>query len=419
MAHQIGSFRGLRFRTRGHTLTVGPRVGVYEIPFDSLGVASVPLGRKPRVFKIDCFLFNTNTEALAAEKQAFIQALETEGPGLLVHPDLPGTFSALIHQAVDVTESQESLNVVDIGFIAIEHRDREQPSPAEVSLGTKAAVVSASNNLGTAIGDAMETDVSVDGVADFVANANVTVLELVIDDLIAMNNDINSVLSIPGNLTGQIEQISLQLADLLQTPRKLYDTISGAIDEIARSINRIAPGGANDSIGSLKRAVAASSDLGSTAAPVPLVDTPSRLRQRQNQGAILIGFRAEAIRRMAESVVSMQYDSANSARDMGRRFVGAVESVLLDPVEDQEPAPSVRRGLIKLRTAISQHMAAKAGTLVELTTYTPPETLPVSVIAWTLYGDATRADEIVARNPDLISHPGFCRGGIPLEVAAV
>jgi prophage DNA circulation protein len=42
-------------------------------------------------------------------------------------------------------------------------------------------------------------------------------------------------------------------------------------------------------------------------------------------------------------------------------------------------------------------------------------TLPALVVAHRVYGDATRADEIVSRNR--VRHPGFVPGGIALEVA--
>jgi prophage DNA circulation protein len=40
------------------------------------------------------------------------------------------------------------------------------------------------------------------------------------------------------------------------------------------------------------------------------------------------------------------------------------------------------------------------------------------VVAHQLYGDATKADEIIARNRN-VRHPGFVRGGQALEVLSV
>lgn len=48
--------------------------------------------------------------------------------------------------------------------------------------------------------------------------------------------------------------------------------------------------------------------------------------------------------------------------------------------------------------------------------YTPRETLPSLLVAYQIYGDAGRADEIAARNTP--RHPGFLVGGNQLEVLA-
>jgi len=46
--------------------------------------------------------------------------------------------------------------------------------------------------------------------------------------------------------------------------------------------------------------------------------------------------------------------------------------------------------------------------------YSPPVTLPALVIAQTLYGDGSEADQIVTKNS--VRHPGFVSGGQTLRV---
>ncbi len=52
--------------------------------------------------------------------------------------------------------------------------------------------------------------------------------------------------------------------------------------------------------------------------------------------------------------------------------------------------------------------------LARIVSSTPARTEPALLIAHRLYGDASRADEIIARNK--IAHPLFVPGGTPLEV---
>ena len=54
--------------------------------------------------------------------------------------------------------------------------------------------------------------------------------------------------------------------------------------------------------------------------------------------------------------------------------------------------------------------------LQEQVTFTPPITLPALVIAYQLFGNISKEQEIVEEN--LISHPGFVPGGEPIQVSA-
>jgi len=63
---------------------------------------------------------------------------------------------------------------------------------------------------------------------------------------------------------------------------------------------------------------------------------------------------------------------------------------------------------------VIQDVTARGGSLAHLYAYTPAQTEPALVIAQRLYGDPTRAGEIVARNA--VIHPLFVPGGQALEV---
>ena len=66
-----------------------------------------------------------------------------------------------------------------------------------------------------------------------------------------------------------------------------------------------------------------------------------------------------------------------------------------------------------LRLSVTRHLLSVAATLPELTQYTVPVDAPALVIAYELYGDPRRGDELVARNR--IQHPLFVRAGTVLE----
>ena len=58
-----------------------------------------------------------------------------------------------------------------------------------------------------------------------------------------------------------------------------------------------------------------------------------------------------------------------------------------------------------MRAGVNRYVLAESATASRLTTYTPGTTLPAVVLAYDLYEDASRSDELVRRNG--LSHPGF------------
>ncbi|MBX9755076.1 MAG: hypothetical protein K2X80_10005, partial [Pseudomonadaceae bacterium] len=79
-----------------------------------------------------------------------------------------------------------------------------------------------------------------------------------------------------------------------------------------------------------------------------------------------------------------------------------------------QATPARYSALAKLTTALVTDLNRQSTSLAPLAKYQPQITQPALLIAHRLYGDARRADEIVARNR--ISHPGFVPGGQVLEV---
>ena len=60
-------------------------------------------------------------------------------------------------------------------------------------------------------------------------------------------------------------------------------------------------------------------------------------------------------------------------------------------------------------------MTDLAGRLPNEVEHTPADTLPIERVAYNLYGDPERSEEILLRNPD-VSHPGFIPGRVALKV---
>jgi prophage DNA circulation protein len=102
------------------------------------------------------------------------------------------------------------------------------------------------------------------------------------------------------------------------------------------------------------------------------------------------------------------------------REIVAVESPVFDDlmqwrdeltavVDREVERPAVKQAefeaLAEVRAAVGQYVASEAITASRLRSYTPPTTLPAVVLAYDLYGDASRSSELVSRNG--VRHPSF------------
>ena len=86
---------------------------------------------------------------------------------------------------------------------------------------------------------------------------------------------------------------------------------------------------------------------------------------------------------------------------------------LLIAAEEETTSTDTLEALRALRVARIEDVTARAAALPRVTTYTPSSVIPAAVVAWSIYGDTERADEVVARNR--IVHPLF----VPPEALSV
>ena len=61
--------------------------------------------------------------------------------------------------------------------------------------------------------------------------------------------------------------------------------------------------------------------------------------------------------------------------------------------------------LADLRSGVGRYVLGESATASRLRVFTPSTTLPAVVLAYDLYEDAARSDELVTRNG--LRHPGF------------
>lgn len=412
-----GSFRGAPFITTNHKVTTGRRQPTYSVPYSDGGALSNDMGRAPRRYQITCFVAGPDYRDQAYALQ---DALETRGPGVLIHPE-HGRVLVTIADDVGIDEDTNQLGVVRFSFSATEAADDspKQPSPSAATAVARSAQVTKDVAV-TVLADPRR-GVPTPPIADWVRAAHLDILDDVLTVARSANGAINALTSLPTGIASEIDLISQETGQLIAVLPRLGSSLLGMFERIAASITRV--GSALDNLGgqvadvnratgtqgSLTDAVRSFATLGE-APPVP-GDTPARREQRQGQVAIQTTTRAMGLASLATVALDLRYDSARDARAVRDALSRALRDLASsEPEPDNELADSLR----DLAAKVTVHLSAVAGTLRDLTVYETQATLPVEVIAHRLYGDTERADEIVRMNK--LPNPGVVPAFTRLEV---
>lgn len=418
-----GSFREVKFFTVDHELTTGRRQPTYALPYQSGGAISTDLGRANRKYKVNCFVAGDD---YLEQADKLIAALETQGPGTLVHPRY-GRILVTVGDDVSVRQTSTELRVVRFAFSVTEALSDE---PSEPPVNTSTAVQrSAAKVQTTAIAVLADPNrgLRFPSIADWVRDAHLDSIQLVLTQARLANGLISAVTSIPTGIASDIDLLSQELTGIIAVIPRLGSSLLGMFERVSSSVNRIATGLDNlggqvaevpadeapvnrttGSSGSLTDMIRMYSTLGE-APPVP-GDTPARREQRQGQIAIQTTMRAIALSTAAEAALDARYDSSRDARLVRDRLTKALRNLANgDPEPDTQLADTLR----DLAATVMAHLSAIAGTLADLTTYETRSTLPACVIAHRLYGDAEYADEVVLMNR--VPNPG----AVPPQVLEV
>ncbi len=419
-----GSFRGAPFYVKSHRTGFGRRQPRHALPFQDKGAASVDLGRTPREFELTAVVIGADYKAA---RDALIKALEAPGPGTLVHPE-HGRINVTVDEKNTIAEDTSEGGQATISIRATEHFD--QPPSKTSALDTASALKAAAKAGRLASKDSFSNPITglKNLVSDVVAATQLEILDDVLNDMRAINGAVSSVLAAPGALAAKIDDISRNAALLMASPGRLFDAIDGALEQIANAATRIFGSNGEDvdqldvvDVSSmplrrgktLARAVDPVADMGARPA-VPAIDTQDRRDEADQQRAMQRHFRASGLFNLADAAATCPQDSADDALALRDSLAGALAA--LSESEPDLDAP-VATALKRCAALVMQHLNEVAGPLPTVMEYTPATTLPAEVIAYNLYGDAERADEIVLRNPT-IKHPGMVPGGVVLEVAS-
>ncbi len=377
-----GSFRGVPFVVPESRGTFGRRTQLHEYPErDRPWVED--LGKAARKFTVQVFIDRTLDADYTNARDALIAALEAPGPGTLIHPWY-GTMRVSLVEPGEVEESTRSGGRATFNLTFIESGELRFPTSAAAT----AQVVQQATEVATA---AVADDMVARWAYDAVPASHQVRLA---DDLYA------TLSALELEVAGAVDAV----AAAIRTPAEM----AGALVDSARAVIAAA--------GEPLRAAGIYAVLFNASAPALVTPTSAnRLLTAQSQDALRQTLRRTLFIELASTSASATWATRDDALGQLDTLAGWADALMEHTQPDGTPIDdTVYQALSALRVAISQDLRTRGARLPELREHTLSATLPALVVAHALYGDATRADELIARNG--VRHPGAVPGGIPLEV---
>lgn len=386
-----GSFRGVPFFMVDHSEAGGRRTVQHEF-VDRDTPFSEDLGRKAKSFSVNIRLIG---EDVFQQAEAITNALNQRGAGELRHPYL-GVLNVNV-ASYSRSENTDEGRIVLFSITFLEAGTNQYPSIEEDRAQT---LLNFSEN---ALSSAAET-----------FEENFSVLQqpgFVVEEAVAL---VNSAADAFENATSFISETSETLTDLAFSVRNLKADALTLVQQPGELASRLL-----DSI-TLLSSVATNADDASSAFSsmyefsgsddvIPDVDSDARTQQAQNRNQFNEYVRNMAIIRSTEEAVDRNFFSVQDAQ--------TEQENLKDLIERQaENSANINffQDMQDLGASLVKNVPNVDNELPNLVSFEVRQTTNTLVLAYQLFEDADKEQEIIDRND--IQNPSFVIGGTVLEV---
>ncbi|MBQ8465712.1 MAG: DNA circularization N-terminal domain-containing protein [Alphaproteobacteria bacterium] len=441
--YRQASFRGVTFEVQDRSFTSGRRVQVHEYPNKDTPYTE-DLGKKTQNFQVQAFVIG---DTYASRRDALIRACERQGAGILIHPDY-GTKN-VICDGVSVKESSDQRRMAVIDLTFIEAGEKVMPSIAMDWIGS---IISSARAL---MDSARDSFVSIYAVSSGIASLTGLVGEIsdtCLDALNGLNSGIGYASGLKSDITNSINAIADAVKKItgLKDNAKSYvtsavamaDTLSSSYSTVTELAGKSDPANSTaenttatatattGNTTSTNETTVASLDSSTTGAPAEAFQTVRQLASSSNASETANDSTEEAkaeklcmqqleqytkqivVAQEAQIITDIEFKNAEEANNILDAFLKDAEEVEL--FEDVEPSNEIMQALRDLRRDVVEYMREIIINLPQTKTITLGETTPSLALAYDLYEDLERADEIVKRNG--IKYPQFIPANKELKV---
>lgn len=391
------SFRGVPFHVTVDDLGGGRRKVVHEYPQRDKPYVE-DLGRSVRRFSVQGFVIGLD---YMDGRDRLLAAIEAKGPGTLVHPWF-GTLT------VDVDDyrcghSNTDGGVARFSITFLESGELDFPSGAadtasQVRVGTDGARAIAATDFAKRFKVTTQPDFVVDS-----ATQQLTA------GMGSMSSQLKPISSAASQAVAALA-VSSTLSALMKSPSSLAESLFSAVGALFPDLGALR--GSSGSLISVARSLLAMAGDFTDPAPLPSGVYLSAGRQQQYDNTVATNalFRRAALLATADTISLSTLPVYDDAL--------AIRADLTTGLDDEAAIASdeMFAVLTDVRVAMRKDIADRSRSSARLQTIVPADILPAVAIAYDLYEDSGRDDEIIMRNG--IVHPGFVRQN-PLKVLSV
>lgn len=385
------SFRGVKFNVDSADTSGGRRTVVHEYP-NRNEVFVEDLGLATKEFSIGAFIVDSNYIPL---RDSLIRALEQAGSGILVHPYYGER--TVVCTGFNSRESKDEGGMVSFSISFVETGLKREPfgsqSPIDLIANASLLVKGDASRIFSEL-------LTVSGVPEFVRDAAEVATQQYAEALELVN--------VSGDSSALINEITSQLLGntqaLVTDPQLLADLIIDGLDLISGGVAN-----GQTAIASIDKVKAFTPINENNPTFIPTTpNTPNQVLADRNRTLTKQLVQMSGMAEQARIAAITEFGTLDEATSVRNALIADIDE-LSNEVDDDAYG-----NLQDLRAQVTFGIPDPAGDLPNVTSITPPSTLPSLVIAYDLYEDADREAEITRRNRT--RHPGFVPGGQDLEV---
>lgn len=401
------SFRGIPFKVLTSSVEAGRRNVLHQYPFSDEPYLE-DLGGEAGIYHINAYIVQNpeNSFDYFPERDKLKAALDEIGSGDLVHP-FYGNLTVGVSGKYKIDESFTDGGIArfTITFV-VAGRPKQAEGPVALADDADFRCNSALDTIQAVF----ETIHDVIGYAFLAQEAMNTVSEFVSNTYQSLITVQSTILSTVSQAFATIDLINSTIDNIITFPDQLADSIRTILDVYEDLIPDMPK--YNTSL------ITAALSLTTYGDDFPdiAITIPERQQQLDNQNAMIDMIRCSGLTQAVRAAIHADYRSYEDAIAMLNILLATFDSVLnyIGANSKNDELFSLISGL---KPVMVKAMLEKGANLpimrnVEIT----PDAQPALVLAYNIYDDNDREQEIIDRNYAAMLHPGFPKGGEIIKV---